>query len=288
MNYITLVKQFWQLRREVPFSSVEADLYFYLLEISNSLQWKNPFQQSNALIAATPGVSEKTLIAARNRLKQHALIDFTPGVKRTPSTYRLLLLKSSISLNTLEILQGIREECDSESGSESGSECDSVSGTNPPDIIKHKLNKTKRKTANAVTGEREVDADLHLKETPPASTLGRRGKKERAVRPAPLSPPPLDSRWPELVAELDEEGKSTWERFVAWEKENPLPKVFSMAEPLLPAQLVSLTRKHSSGEITSILLDMQNRRTLQVDYESANLTVQSWLRNRKKRETTTS
>ncbi|WP_052695363.1 hypothetical protein [Hymenobacter sp. AT01-02] len=145
MNYLTLINQFWQLRREVPFSSVEADLYFYLLEISNGLQWKNPFQQSNALIGATLGVSEKTLIAARNRLKQHALIDFTPGVKRTPSTYRLLLLRST-SKNTLEKLQGIREECDSASGSESDSESDSVSSKNASDIIKRKPNQTKKKT----------------------------------------------------------------------------------------------------------------------------------------------
>ncbi|WP_460504125.1 hypothetical protein, partial [Hymenobacter agri] len=135
MNYIALINQFWQLRREVTFSSTEADLYFYLLDISNGRNWKNPFQQSNQLICATIGVSEKPLITARNRLKQHGLIDFTPGVKRSPSTYKLLLLEN---------LQPNREECDSKSGSESGSECDSLSGENPPDINKHKLNQEER------------------------------------------------------------------------------------------------------------------------------------------------
>jgi hypothetical protein len=141
MNYLTLINQFWTLRREVPFSSTEADLYFYLLNVSNGLNWKNPFQQANLLICATLGISEKTLIGARNRLKQYGLIDFTSGVKRAPSTYKLLLLE-----NVLEKLQGIREECDSESDSV----FDSVSGGNAPDINKHKLNKTKPTPTPAV------------------------------------------------------------------------------------------------------------------------------------------
>lgn len=141
MNYLTLINQFWTLRREVPFSSTEADLYFYLLNVSNGLKWKNPFQQANLLICATLGISEKTLIGARNRLKQYGLIDFTSGVKRAPSTYKLLLLE-----NALENLQGIREECDSESDSV----FDSVSGGNAPDINKHKLNKTKPTPTPAV------------------------------------------------------------------------------------------------------------------------------------------
>jgi hypothetical protein len=153
MNYIALINQFWQLRREVTFSSTEADLYFYLLDISNGRNWKNPFQQSNTLICATIGVSEKPLITARNRLKQHGLIDFTPGVKRSPSTYKLLLLE-----NNLENLHPYRGECDSKSGSESGSECDSLSGENPPDINKHKL-KEEGSTASAASRTSDLEAN---------------------------------------------------------------------------------------------------------------------------------
>lgn len=131
----------------------------------------------------------------------------------------------------------------------------------------------------------EPDSPSTEPTTPPADPPpGKKGKKGRATRPAPSAPPPLEKRWPELVAQLDAEGQSTWERFVAWERENPLPKVFSMVEPLLPAQLVNLTRKHGSGTVTGILLDMQNRRTLLADYDSANYTVQSWIRLRQRRE----
>jgi hypothetical protein len=156
MNYIILLNQFWQLRREVPFSNAEADLYFCLVEISNGLQWKNPFQQSNALIGATIGVSEKTLINARNRLKQNGLIDFDPGSKRNPSSYRLKYLP-----NTLEKFQGIKQEQGSTNGSANGSESGSVSGKKPPDIIKHKPKQNKTKQGANAPSAGEQDSNLN-------------------------------------------------------------------------------------------------------------------------------
>jgi hypothetical protein len=199
MNYIALINQFWQLRREVTFSSTEADLYFYLLDISNGRNWKNPFQQSNTLICATIGVSEKPLITARNRLKQHGLIDFTPGVKRSPSTYKLLLLE-----NTLENLHPYRGECDSKSGSESGSECDSLSGENPPDINKHKL-KEEGSTASAASRTSDLEADSVAEPTsvkPISTTKPPRSKKkptatadEVAALPLPHPGETFAKRW---------------------------------------------------------------------------------------------
>ena len=161
MNYLALITQFWRLRREMPFSSIEADLYYYLVETSNSLRWKNPFQQSNLLICATLGVTEKTVIGARNRLKTCGLIAFTPGFKRSPSVYTLLLLE-----NAQGKVQGIREE----SGGESGS----VSGGTAPAIIKHKPNQTKGGTRAPAKSEKQFTppnlaevlahaADLELK-----------------------------------------------------------------------------------------------------------------------------
>jgi len=171
MNYIALINQFWQLRREVTFSSTEADLYFYLLDISNGRNWKNPFQQSNLLICATIGVSEKPLITARNRLKQHGLIDFTPGVKRSPSTYKLLLLEN---------LQPNRGECDSKSGSESGSECDNLSGENPPDINKHKQNEEEGTAAADPPPASVLDADSFPSPEPAPAKPARSPKKPKA------------------------------------------------------------------------------------------------------------
>jgi hypothetical protein len=59
------------------------------LSISNSLGWKNPFQQSNDLLYPSLQVSEKTLIAARVQLQAAGLLRFELGHKRHPTTYRL-------------------------------------------------------------------------------------------------------------------------------------------------------------------------------------------------------
>lgn len=187
MNYLTLINQFWTLRREVSFSSTEADLYYYLLNVANGLKWKNPFQQANLLICATLGISEKPLIAARNRLKQYGLIDFTPGVKRNPSTYKLLLLD-----NTLENIQPIREESGSVYGSKSGSESGSVSGANPPDINKHKQNQKKpTPTPSEVGGEVS-------KPEPSSTTLP--AEEIQLVPPVAEPPQPPAGKLTELVA----------------------------------------------------------------------------------------
>lgn len=146
MNYIALLNRFWQLRREVTFSSTEADLYFYLLEISNGLNWKNPFQQSNKLIEATLNVSEKTLIAARNRLKQHGLLDFTPGVKRSPTTYRLEYVGEYTG--KIPAHPGAIGEL---SGGESGG--------NTPDINKHKQKEEERAAVAAPSALVENDGE---------------------------------------------------------------------------------------------------------------------------------
>ena len=67
MNYIELINLFWQTRRRVRLSSVEADLYFFLLQECNTQNWENPFECPNGLICVSIGMSEPTLIDARNR-----------------------------------------------------------------------------------------------------------------------------------------------------------------------------------------------------------------------------
>lgn len=104
MDYIKLLNRFWKLHKEQGFTPPEMSLYFFLLSITNSLGWKNPFQQSNILLYPSLQMSEKTLIAARARLQTAGLLKFKPGHKRHPTTYQLaphdeLFLQE----NTLEI-----------------------------------------------------------------------------------------------------------------------------------------------------------------------------------------
>lgn len=91
MNYIELINLFWQIRRKVRLSSSEADLYYFLMQESNARQWENPFECTNGIVCATIGFSEKTMIDARNRLKEKGLIDFEAGQRRLRSPVYTLL-----------------------------------------------------------------------------------------------------------------------------------------------------------------------------------------------------
>lgn len=122
--------------------------------------------------------------------------------------------------------------------------------------------------------------------TPPAEpTPGKGGKKGHRAAP-PAEELPLAGRWPEQVAVLTDAERGVWERFLAWEQGNSLPRIFRMSEPLTPGQLVALIGKYGAGPVTSVLLDMQNTPDLLKKYLSANLTAQSWLRSRQRREAT--
>lgn len=142
MNGYTLANQFRKLRSSFLFSCTEADLFYELVALCNERNWPTEFQYSNPLLCATLGTSEKSLISARNRLKQAGLLEFTSGHKRSPTVYRFLDPDApQIPLPQVS-LSG------SQSGTQSGSKSDSQSGTS---INKEK---TKRKTKSPV-GESE-------------------------------------------------------------------------------------------------------------------------------------
>lgn len=91
MNYLKLINQFWQLRRSKRITNLQADLYYFLMQECNLRNWENPFQVPNGLICVGIGITEKSLIDARNVLKQIGLIDFEPGItKRKAPVYYLL------------------------------------------------------------------------------------------------------------------------------------------------------------------------------------------------------
>jgi hypothetical protein len=90
LNYIDLVNQIWILNKEHCFKPSEFSLYFHLLDVSNSLGWKNPFKQGNLVICATIGVSEPVLQRSRQKLADSGLINFKSGkVKGQVTEYNL-------------------------------------------------------------------------------------------------------------------------------------------------------------------------------------------------------
>jgi hypothetical protein len=133
MNGYTLASHFRKLRPSFLFSSIEADLFYELVALCNERNWPTDFQYSNPLLCATLGVSEKSLISARNRLKQAGLLEFTSGHKRSPTVYCFLDPDAEIPLPQV-----------SQSGSQSGTQRGRESGTQSGTSINKE--KTKRKT----------------------------------------------------------------------------------------------------------------------------------------------
>lgn len=78
-NYIVLINHTWQLIEQGILDSGCAMLYLYLIHKSNSLGWKNPFNQSNRIIQALLNISEPTLISRRKILVDLGLIKFESG-----------------------------------------------------------------------------------------------------------------------------------------------------------------------------------------------------------------
>lgn len=99
MNYIEQIKAFWTLDKEHSFSGNESRLYFYLLELSNSLYWKNPLTNADGYTAAVVGISVNTLKTCRNRLQQAGLIRFKSGGSgaRDKSVYEIMESENMLS-----------------------------------------------------------------------------------------------------------------------------------------------------------------------------------------------
>lgn len=140
MNGYTLANQFRKLRPSFLFSCPEADLFYELVALCNERNWPTEFQYSNPLLCATLGISEKSLISARNRLKQAGLLEFTSGHKRSPTVYRFLDPDAEIPLPQVS-------QSGTHTGSQSGTQSDSQSGTS---INKEK---TKRKTNSSAAAD---------------------------------------------------------------------------------------------------------------------------------------
>lgn len=90
MQYISLINQFWRMRRTTNISHAEVDLYFYLINEANELRWQIQFTHPTRLICAALSMSNKVFAETRNRLKQKGLIDFTPGSRGETASYTII------------------------------------------------------------------------------------------------------------------------------------------------------------------------------------------------------
>lgn len=76
MNYIELINRFWKCNNERPIGTNATALYFYLLNLCNSLGWKDTFKHTDRYISFQLGISVNTVRNSKNSLKQLGLIDF--------------------------------------------------------------------------------------------------------------------------------------------------------------------------------------------------------------------
>lgn len=91
MNYIDLINNVWSLREQGIISVCEQDLYMYLVHKSNTLFWKNPFNQPTEILCSILNINRNALTTRRNRLRQLGLIDFKEGrAKNHPAEYTIL------------------------------------------------------------------------------------------------------------------------------------------------------------------------------------------------------
>lgn len=78
-----LMRLFWQNAvTEADIRPTDGHFYFYLLEYCNSIGWENPFELSTGRAQIATGLSKKTIVESRERLRAINVIRFTGGEKK--------------------------------------------------------------------------------------------------------------------------------------------------------------------------------------------------------------
>lgn len=121
MSYINLLNKFWGKREELNLTSIEADLYLYLVHRCNKLRWDNPFCLPTKEIEIALKMSRKAINNARKKLVDVGLIKFQQGL--TKGKFAKYLLCDCVSVgNTMY------QECVSQ-GNTLSTDCVSVGNT---------------------------------------------------------------------------------------------------------------------------------------------------------------
>jgi hypothetical protein len=90
IQFMTVLKAYTD--SSVELSVTEQVLWFRLFLINNKAGWAEWFGATNRRLLLETGIkSEKTLIAARNALKQKGFIDFVAGKKGQPTKYTVMV-----------------------------------------------------------------------------------------------------------------------------------------------------------------------------------------------------
>jgi hypothetical protein len=97
MNYIALVNAFWRKDKTKRFSPLETRLYFYLLDLFNTMNWPGSVKISNKELTHVMDCSVQNLRTARKNLEQTNLISYSPSTRGNPGTYTLITPDQHVS-----------------------------------------------------------------------------------------------------------------------------------------------------------------------------------------------
>ena len=85
MSYINLLNKFWGKRKEYRLTSIEADLYLFLVHRCNKLRWENPFCLPTKDIQEELNLPRQTINKARKRLENFGLLKYQQGATKGKS-----------------------------------------------------------------------------------------------------------------------------------------------------------------------------------------------------------
>jgi len=100
MNYLLEINAFERKMRESPLPIAAQLMWYKLMQFCNGLRWPDTFQLDTARLSELMvGSSKHTVIEARRALIEAGFLEFKPGSKKCPSTYKLI---SQISVEPVE------------------------------------------------------------------------------------------------------------------------------------------------------------------------------------------
>lgn len=100
MNYLLEINAFERKMRESPLPIAAQLMWYKLMQFCNGLRWPETFQLDTARLSELMvGSSKHTVIEARRALIEAGFLEFKPGSKKYPSTYKLI---SQISVEPVE------------------------------------------------------------------------------------------------------------------------------------------------------------------------------------------
>ncbi len=124
MNYLTEIREFYNWLEENPSGSSVIALWHALMYTNNKLMWKESFTVPIKILESRTGLKKNAIYKARNKLKQHGLIDFKERSGNQCSVYTIIPFASrQKSCVVLKDANGNTKETHTDTYKEAQSEC---------------------------------------------------------------------------------------------------------------------------------------------------------------------